>query len=123
MQPTPEIQAGLYWVQLENKYPSLDVYEQYELAKKKYGGHPPRSYFEKWLEYSSNDILPQPPSVKWQPPVYERFLAYCESRGYSVGFARHTYAVLVAGGWKYFGEKVNSDEQWQAICDTMEWNP
>jgi hypothetical protein len=59
-----------------------------------------------------------PPPAQWQPPTKEAILEYCKKRRYSHDWGLKIYRLLVARNWKYFGERVTSDEQWKAICDT-----
>lgn len=121
-----------YWMELEERFPKVDVREQYGIAKAKLGYHPPKSYFEEWLTRASRDVLPAPPEewsraedkpLAWTPPTREEVLDYCESKKWSRGFGKHAWAIFVSSNWKHYGETIVSDAQWKAILDVMEWNP
>ena len=120
--------AKQYWSELQKRFPSLDVYSEYDLATAKRNGRPPTTaYFEAWLENAAADFLPPPPDemrVKaWCPPTKDKVLSYCASKKWPVGFGRHAWSTFVANDWKHYGEPIKSDDQWQAILDVMEWNP
>jgi hypothetical protein len=116
-----------YWAELQKKFPSLNVYEQYQQAFDKLGRHPNKSYFDQWLEIAAHDILPFPPDGKmpkrWIPPTKEQVMAYCEENRWQHGFGSHAWSVFIASNWKHYGETIKSEEQWKAIMNVMEWHP
>jgi hypothetical protein len=118
--------SSIFWRELQEKYPALNVVDEYHAAASKLGRHPTRSYFDKWLEYAANDILPTPPGVptsRWTPPAKQTVLDFARSKGWPAGFALHTWSTFIANNWHHYGQPITSDDQWQAIMSVTEWNP
>jgi hypothetical protein len=68
--------------------------------------------------------LKRPPvkEAGWEPPTKETFLRYCTEKKMTGTYALRLYRFLMARSWKYYGTPITSEEQWQAICHTHEFN-
>jgi hypothetical protein len=82
-------------------------------------------YINRWFPSQKEALrarsgAPEPPS--WVPPSKESFIAYCQQKKMTGSYGLRLYRFLVARNWKYFGVPITSDEQWQAICHTHEFN-
>jgi hypothetical protein len=47
--------------QYRQRYPRLNIEEEYQRSKAKLGREPPRKYFNKWLENAEKDLIPDAP--------------------------------------------------------------
>lgn len=59
----------------------------------------------------------------WNPPTLEAIKEYCSRKRWSAGFARHCYNTWIGNNWRHYGEPIQSDEQWKAIMESMEYRP
>ena len=60
---------------------------------------------------------------EWKPPSLETVKSYANAKGWTMSFAKHCWNKWAGSNWKHYGETIKSDEQWQCLMATMEYNP
>jgi hypothetical protein len=60
-------------------------------------------------------------SPQWTPPTEAVVKAYAMSHGYMASFGRYCYQLWAGSNWRWYGERITNDNQWQCLLETIEW--
>ena len=60
-------------------------------------------------------------SPEWNPPTEQVVKAYADAHGYATSFGRYCYRLWTGQNWKWYGERITSDHQWQCLMEGIEW--
>jgi hypothetical protein len=58
----------------------------------------------------------------FNPPLESELIEYCRSKKMTTTHALRIWRLLVANGWRYYGNAITNDAQWQAICHSHQFN-
>ncbi len=68
---------------------------------------------------TKNDIIGT--GNQWQPPTEQDVINYALSKKKVSGFGRYCWNLWNGHNWKYFGDPIKNDRQWQSLLLTIKW--
>ena len=57
----------------------------------------------------------------WIPPTEDTVKAYASAHGYVISFGKYCYKLWTGSNWRWYGEPITSDHQWQCLLEAIEW--
>jgi hypothetical protein len=61
------------------------------------------------------------PPPAWIPPSKETVMEYADKRRWARSFGAYCWNLWTGNNWVYFGQKISSDQQWQCLMESIEY--